>query len=188
MAVMVSLLVLLKGLIGRGHTMDWIIWIVAHYITTMGFALSIREMATNLFRGGLSVSAKLEIVAIVGFVLCLCARGLSEKYRGDLDWMWWFMAMAVGQYHAMNLNLIFHEIVSKDCGLFNAMIVIVPNAMLLFFEQSQQLFVLKLLSGVLMLCCAALWTVYSHRICLALRMDWWWSVPRKGNNPRRKLQ
>lgn len=186
MAFMVAIMVVVKGVVS-GEVMDWITWFVVVCMICIGFMMSFHEMVTNLVGDWLSATAKLEIISIFIFVICTLFGGLIGSYEAyDSQGIWWFIILAAGQYHAINLNLIFHEIICEDCGLYNLAVVVVPNMIWVVLDQSMQLAALKACAISIWLLCIWLWTVYSRRICDALRMDYWWSIPNRNNNPQRK--
>merc|ERR1712176_1072696 len=97
------------------------------------------------------------------------------------QWMIWLVILGTAQYHAMNLNLIFHEIIGKNCGIHNMAIVLIPHLVIQLYNPS--MYIVRGLALIIWGICVFLWIRYSNRLCNAFRMNWFWSMPSKNNNP-----
>lgn len=118
LTLLIAMMVIIKEMVS-GKVVDWLIWLIVHWIIFIEFVTSFYEMATNSIKDSLSATAKMEIISVFNFVIWVTIGMYVACDACAVSCVWWYIALAVGQYHAMNLNLIVYEIIGRDCGLYN---------------------------------------------------------------------
>lgn len=84
--------------------------------------------------------------------------------------------------HIASLNYIAHEILYTHCYHKN-LLLLVLGSLPIILPKSVETSFMYILCGALVLYACSVWRNYTNKICKALGINYFWSIPKIGNNP-----
>ena len=178
--VLSNIIVIIVGYVGKP------IPLVSYVFLFIFIGNCITNVMTSVrgFRNSKYKQEKLEVV--INFLLILLVVILRKEFLNDnpndvTRKVLYYVCYSL-VFHIASLNYIAHEILLTHCDKKN-MIVLCLAAFPLILPFSVEKFFMYFLIGGLIFYACLVWNIYTTKICRALKMNHFWSVPEVGNNP-----